>query len=60
MIVADYFDQQSGALHTVGWSKSFDFALKQVFSYFSVTKGKKERKAAQKHAIIGGLPASRC
>ena len=42
----------------IRWSKSFVFAFKQVFSYFFVTNGKKEkkeRKAVQKHAIKGGL-----
>ena len=32
-----YFDQRTGTLHPVRWSKSFVFAWKQVFSYFSVT-----------------------
>ena len=45
-----------GAPHAVHWSKSFVFVLKQVFSYFSVTNGNKERKAVQKHAIKGSLP----
>ena len=44
-----YFDQLTGALHTVCWLKLFVFALKQIFSYFSITNGKRERKAAQKH-----------
>ena len=47
-----YFDQQMSAPHAARWSKSFVFALKQDFSYFSVTNGKKKqkkRKAVQKH-----------
>ena len=55
-----YFDQPTGAPHAVLWSKSFVFALKQVFSYFSVTNRKKERKKKgnphknmQIHAIKG-------
>ena len=46
-----YFDQLMGAPHALHWLKSFVFALKQVFSYFSVPNGKKERAAVQKHAI---------
>ena len=33
-----------GAPHAVRWSKSFVFGFKQVFSYFSVTKGKKKEQ----------------
>ena len=58
-----YFDQRKVALHAVCWSNSFVFALKQVLCIFwSLTekKEKKERKAAQKHAVKGGLPAFRC
>ena len=39
-----YFNQWMGAPHTVHWLKSFVSALKQVFSFFSVTNGKEERK----------------
>ena len=39
-----YFDKQMGALHAVNWSKSFASVLKQVFSSFSVTNGKKKGK----------------
>ena len=49
-----YFDKQTGAQHAVHWSKSFVFALKQVFSYFSVTNRKKKGKPyknMEKHTI---------
>ena len=36
-----YFDQQTGALHAIGWSKSFFSALKQVFLSFSITNSGK-------------------
>ena len=52
-----YFDLQMGAPHAVCWSKSFVFAFKQVFLYFSVTNGKKKgkpHKSKQKHEIKGG------
>ena len=39
-----YFDQPMGALEAVGWSKPFASVWKQVFSYFYITDGKKERK----------------
>ena len=52
------------APHAVCWSKSFVFVLKQVFFIFFHHKRKKrkktERKAIQKHAKKGGLPAFRC
>ena len=51
-----YFNHRMGAPHAVLGLKSFIFALKPVFSYFSVTNRKKkknQRKAIQK----GGLPA---
>ena len=48
----EYSDQQTGAPHTVCCSKSFVFTFKQVFSYFSITNGKKKekRKAVQTYA----------
>ena len=58
-----YLNQRTGAPHAVWWSKSFVFALKQSFLYFSITNGKKkgkQHKNTQKHAIKGGLPAFRC
>ena len=48
--VVVYYDHQTGAPHAVWWSKSFIFALKQVFLYFSVTnEKKKEKRKEQKH-----------
>ena len=47
-IIVVYFDQQMGAPHAVYWSKSFVSALKLVFSSFSVTnekRNKRDRKA---------------
>ena len=41
-LVVVYFDQQMGALHAVRWLKSC-FWQKQVFQYFLIAKGKKER-----------------
>ena len=37
-----YFDQQTGALHTVGWSKSIFLTLKQLF--LSLTEQNKEKR----------------
>ena len=42
--------------HTVRWSTSFIFAFKHIFSYLSVTNGKKKEKLVVK----GGLPVFRC
>ena len=39
-----YFDHPTGAPQAVCWSKSFVSTLKQVFSSFSITNRKKERK----------------
>ena len=50
-----YFYQQTGAPHAVCWLKSFVFELKQVFSYFSVTNGKKRAfvvTSTQNHQMI--------
>ena len=60
-----YFDQQMGAPHAVCWSKSIFSALKQVFSSFSITNGKKKgkRKETQnntKNMWKGGIQALRC
>ena len=41
-----------GAPHTVRWSKSFDFVLKQVFSSFSVTNGKKKEKGGESALFV--------
>ena len=38
-----YFDQQTGALHAVGWSKSFVFVFKQVFCIFPSHSGEIEK-----------------
>ena len=43
-----YFDQQTGALHTIRWSKSF--VLNKFFHIFPSLTEKKERKALQKSA----------
>ena len=43
-LVVVYFDEPTGAAHAVCWSKPFVSGLKQVFSSFSNTNVKKERK----------------
>ena len=54
-----------GAPHAVRWSKSFVFAFKQVFSYFSVTNRKKKKrqesrtKTCKNIQYKGSLPAFR-
>ena len=47
-----YFHQQMVAPHTVHWLKSFVFVLKQVFSYFSVTNGKKKGKPHKNMLVL--------
>ena len=51
-----YFDQQTGALHAIGWYESFLGAFKQVFQSFSVTNGKKKRKYNKNHQNDEKLP----
>ena len=49
-----------GAPHTVRWSKSFDFVLKQVFSSFSVTNGKKKEKGGESALFWGKFNHVNC
>ena len=51
-----YFDQLTGAPHTVSWLKSF-FDAKTSFSVFFRHKCKKNAKITKKRVIKGGLPA---
>ena len=39
-----YFDQRTGALHAICWSKSFVSALKHIFCLFPSLKGKKKKR----------------
>ena len=60
-----YFDQQTGAPHTIRWSKSL-VLNKFLFIFPSLTEKKKEkRKESRTKTCInlqskGGLPAFRC
>ena len=51
-----YFDQETGAPHAIRWSKSFVFALKQAFSYFSVTNRKKKQKRKESRTKTCNFP----
>ena len=44
LLLVVYYEQQTGAPHTVRWSKLKFLAIKQVFLSFSVTNRKKEKK----------------
>ena len=46
-----YFDQLMGALHAICWSKSFVSVLKQFFSSFTDTNGKKNEKRKERAKI---------
>ena len=46
-----YVDQPMGALQAIHWSKSFVSAVKQFFSSFSVTNGKKKEKRIESAKI---------